>query len=132
MERRKFILSSAGLVACAGMSTSMARAAEAAARRAVAGELSAAGFSALLNQQFTVYGTARGATLELVKVKDAARPQPGLRQFTLHFKSETGLGLASGSYELEHASTGRMMMYLDADQRGRDAMLYRADFNLLE
>lgn len=134
MERRHFIVGGAGMLAAAGMSGAAAVAAEVAgeaARRAVAGEISAAGFSALLNQSFTVHGGLRGATLRLMKVTEAAE-RPGMRQFSLQFAGDGGAALGTGMHELEHAETGKLMMYLDAQKQGRDAMLYRADFNLLE
>lgn len=118
------------MLAAAGMSSAAAMAADAAAKRAVAGQLSAAGFSALLRQTFAVYGGERGATLLLVKVKEA-RAQPGMQQFSLHFSGDGAAALDSGMYELEHPQTGKLLMYLDAHKHGRDGVMYRADFNLL-
>ena len=131
MQRRQFIMSSAGMLAAAGMSSTAALAADAAARRALAGQLSAAGFSALLRQSFAVYGGERGATLQLVKVTEVPA-QAGMQQFSLHFSGDGGPALESATYELEHPQTGKMMMYLDAHKHGREAVTYRADFSLLQ
>lgn len=87
---------------------------------------SAAAFAALLNQAFTVYASARGITVQLVKVKEL---RPG--QFSVSFKGAAGEGLDSGTYEVEHAAIGNLPLYLDADKRGRSGVVYRADFNLL-
>lgn len=114
-----------GALACAGAGTG-ALAANAAGGQAAAGRLSASGFAALLNEQFNIYASARGITVQLFKVKEAG---PG--QFSICFKGASEDGLDSGTYEVEHASTGKMPLYLDANKRGRNGVVYRADFNLL-
>lgn len=129
MERRTFIMSSAGVLACAGMGAGTAAAANAAARHAVAGEISAAGFEALLHQKFTVHGEARRTSVELAEVSQVPGT-PGLQQFSLRFSGSPSGALDSGLYDVEHPKLGRLMVYLDARKAG-GGMLYRADFSLL-
>lgn len=109
-----------GVLAYAGAGTG------ATAANVVAGPFSASKFSALLNEQFNIYASARGITVQLVNVKEAG---PG--QFSISFKGASEDGLDSGTYEVEHASTGKMPLYLDANKRGKNGVIYRADFNLL-
>ena len=126
MQRRQFIVSGVGVMAYAG--AGMAGAAVAAAG-GIAGQMSAAGFSAMLHQPFNVYDTKRGVTVELVRVRQA--PGQGAGQFSLSFAGREGEVLDSGVYEVEHPATGKVMMYLDADKKGSKGVIYRADFNLL-
>jgi hypothetical protein len=127
MQRRQFIVSGIGMLAYAGVGTTAALAAEAVAGQGAAGQISAAGFRALLNQSFNIYDSVRGITVQLVKVKETARA----RQFTLSFKGAIEDALDSGTYEVEHAATGKLLLYLDANKRARNGVVYRADFNLL-
>ncbi len=128
MQRRQFIISGVGVAAYAGMGTAGALAAS--AGQGLAGQISAAGFSAMLHQDFNIYDSARGVTVQLVKVKQASGAH-GARQFSLSFRGAPEDGLDSGTYEVEHAATGKVMMYLDAAKRGKGGVTYRADFNLL-
>jgi hypothetical protein len=95
-----------------------------------AGQVSAAGFAALLKDSFNVYDRVRGISVQLVKVRQAAAA-PGTRQFSLTFAGSMADALPSGTYEVEHAATGKQLMFLDASGRGQHGVLYRADFNLL-
>jgi hypothetical protein len=121
MERRQFILSSAGALGCAGLSTAVAQTSAKAP--------GAAGFAALVGDWFNVYDSVRGVTVQLLKVKQA-KASPGTEQFSLSFSGSGGGALDSGTYEVEHAHTGKLLMYLVAHKAGKN-MLYRADFNLL-
>ena len=123
MQRRQFIASSMGALAYAGVGTGAMAASVVSGRAAVPG---AATFAALLNEAFTVYASARGITVQLVKVKEL---RPG--QFSISFKGAAQDGLDSGTYDVEHAAIGNLPLYLDADKRGRNGVVYRADFNLL-
>jgi hypothetical protein len=125
MQRRQFIISGIGAAAYAGLGATAALAAQGAAL-----QLNAASFATMLHQPFNVYDSARGVTVELVKVKEIAG-SPGLRQFSLSFKGRAEDGLETGTYEVEHAAIGKVLMYLDADKRGKQGVMYRADFNLL-
>lgn len=124
MQRRDFIASGLGVLACAGAST-MAFAARHGS--AVPG---AQGYAALLGEQFNIYDGVRGVSVRLVKVREAPA-QPGMQQFTLRFEGGRPGALPSGTYEVEHAATGKIGMFLDASAQGADTMLYRADFSLL-
>lgn len=126
MQRRQFIVRSMGVLAYAGTGTAVI----AAAGKGAAWHVSAAGFSAMLNQSFNIYDSVRGVTVQLVKVKEAAASRDGL-QFSLSFKGSEADGLDSGTYEVEHPATGKLLMYLDVDKHARKGALYRADFNLL-
>ena len=130
MQRRQFIVSGIGVIAYAGVGATAALAAEAVAGQGVAGQISAAGFRTMLNQSFNIYDSVRGITVQLVKVKETAG-SAGARQFTLSFKGAIEDALDSGTYEVEHAATGKLLLYLDADKRAKSGVLYRADFNLL-
>lgn len=121
MERRQFILSSASALACAGLSTAMAQ--------TPAKAPGAAGFAALVGESFNIYDSVRGMTVQLLKVKQA-KSSPGTEQFSLSFSGAGGGALDSGTYEVEHPQTGKLLMYLVAHKAGKN-MLYRADFNLL-
>jgi hypothetical protein len=100
------------------------------AAASAAGQRSAAGFEALLNESFMIFDGVRGISVALVKVKSRAAT-PGLRQFSLTFAGARADALASGTYDVEHAAAGRQPMYLDVSGRGEHGVLYRADFNLL-
>ena len=84
----------------------------------------------MLDESFTVYDSVRGIGVQLVKVRRGAS-EPGTRQFSLTFAGDKADALASGTYEVEHAATGKLLLYLDASPRGQNGVLYRADFNLL-
>lgn len=129
MERRTFIMSSAGMLACAGVSAGAAAAVNAAGRYALAGEISAEGFAALLHQPFTVHGNALPAQVQLAAVSRLPNT-PGLHQFSLQFAGGGGKGFDSGLYEIENPRMGRLMVYLDARRVGGE-VVYRADFSLL-
>lgn len=124
MQRRHFIASGIGMLAWAAGGGAIA------GSRSGAGALSAAGFSAMLNDTFTLYDRVRGVNVQLVKVRKGPA-SPGTRQFTLSFAGASADALTSGTYEVEHPATGKLLMYLDASRRGQQGMLYRADFNLL-
>ncbi len=127
MQRRQFIIAGIGTLAAVGMG---APAAGAARLQGAAGQVSAGGFSAVLNESFNIYDGARGVTVQLVKVKEIASAQ-GSRQFSLSFKGGLADGIDSGTYDVEHPAIGKVLMFLDASQRGKGAVMYRADFNLL-
>jgi hypothetical protein len=129
MERRTFIMSSAGVLACAGLGAGGAAAANAAARQAVAGEISAEGFAALLHQPFTLHGQLKRTSVQLAAVSQIPA-LPGLHQFSLQFSGTQGKDFGSGLYDIEHPRMGRLMVYLDAQTVGGQ-VLYRADFSLL-
>ena len=57
---------------------------------------------------------------------------PAMRNTACQSRVASTSALDSGTYEVEHQKTGRLMMYLDAHKRGADGLMYRADFNLLE
>lgn len=101
-------------------------AADALAGRAQGAALSAGAFSALLNHSFNIYASARGITVQLVKVKEVSAGQ-----FSICFRGAAEDGLDSGTYEVEHAAIGKMPLYLDANKRAKQGVVYRADFNLL-
>ena len=124
MQRRDFIASGLGALACAGIST-----AALAASHGGAGP-GAQAYAALLGEKFIVYDGVRGETVRLVKVRQAPA-QPGMQQFTLRFEGGRHGALPSGTYEVDHAATGKIDMFLDASARGADSVLYRADFSLL-
>jgi hypothetical protein len=125
MERRKFILGSAGVLACAAVPAGLAIAAQSGAPR-----FAADAYGAVLKQPFTVYDSVRGLQVTLVKIKQG-KATPGMQQFSLSFAGQAAGALDSGTYDVEHPQLGRQPMYLVAIKSGKD-MLYRADFNLLE
>jgi len=120
MERRQFIMSSAGALACAGMSPATALADS---------PMSAASFAAMVGDYFNIYDSVRGVTVQLVKVKPA-KESPGSQQFSLSFSGPLAFAFESGTYEVEHPGSGKQLMYLVAHKTGKNAF-YRADFNLL-
>lgn len=133
MQRRQFILAGSGLIGYLGAGSGAALAATAARSmisRAPQVALSAATFSAALNEQVNVYGGARGVTMVLSSVVQA-KPQPGLQQFAVYFSGRAADQLPSGSYEVEHGSFGKVALYLEASTDPAKAGSYRADFCLL-
>lgn len=124
MQRREFIAGGIGVLAWAGIGT----AAHAAGRAEMA--LDAQGFAALINEQFNIFDSVRGITVRLVKVKPGPAAA-GLQQFSLNFEGERAGALPSGTYEVEHALTGKTVLYLDASAHGQHVTRYRADFSLL-
>lgn len=132
MQRRQFILAGSGLIGYLGAGSGAALAATA-ARSMISRApeaLSAATFSAALNAQVNVYGGVRGVTMQLSSVVEA-KPQPGLQQFAVYFTGRAADQLPSGSYEVEHASFGKIALYLQASADPAKAGNYRADFCLL-
>ncbi len=128
MQRRLFIVSGVGAAAYAGMGTTAALAATALGGKGTV-SVNAQGFASLLNESFNIYDGVRGITVQLVKVQKA-RDHAG-QQFSLSFSGRSEDALASGTYEVEHGAVGKQMMYLDAQKRGAQSVVYRADFNLL-
>lgn len=123
MQRRDFLTTGIGLLACTGVGT-------AAAAERTGMTLSAQGFARLLNEPFHIFDSVRGVPVRLLTVSKG-REQPGVQQFSLSFEGERAGALPSGTYEVEHALTGKLSMYLDASPHGQYATRYRADFSLL-
>ncbi len=85
----------------------------------------------MLKETFYIYDGVRGISVQLVKVRQVAET-PGSQQFSLTFSGAQADALPSGTYEVEHALTGKQLMYLDASGGGAQGARYRADFNLLD
>ena len=139
MERRTFVLATGGLLGGSGLSgaAELAKARTAgiasiasigaAPAPAMAGS---AAYLPLVQERFNVYPGNRGVAMTLLRVK---RNFEGARgdQFTLTFALPAGQSLASGTYEVEHASLGKQTIYLQLAGSGPEGNYYRADFNLL-
>lgn len=123
MQRRKFMLAGGGALAYAGIGLPNALA----AKLARPNKISAAMFTALLNQSFNIYASVRGVSVQLVEVK-AGKSYGTHSQFSLKFAGAEGDVLPSGTYEVENASTGKLQMYLDASSNGAQGVNYRAQF----
>ena len=123
MLRRKFMLAAGGTLAYAGVGLPKALA----AKLVRSNKLSAAMFTALLNQSFNVYASVRGVSVQLVEVK-AGKSHPSHSQFSLKFTGVEGEALPSGTYEVDNASSGQLQMYLEASSNGAQGINYRAEF----
>ena len=141
MKRREILKMGGSSLALAGLGVTASvqaasKGAEAAATNGY--RWSRAGASALVGQQFWVNDPKQGAvSLKLEAVRATAKPPvalagaPASEQFSLYFAGTAGAGLAAGSYEFDHGSIGRFMLYLTPDKKRTGANVYRADFNLL-
>lgn len=88
--------------------------------------LGLASFSPLLNQNFNLYESRHGVTVQLTAVKNLPAPS-GSEQFTLTFTAPAGVDLNSGTYDVENAAIGMVPMYLERAAQGQ----LLAHFNLL-
>jgi hypothetical protein len=52
-------------------------------------------------------------------------------QFSVEFQAEPGVVFPEGIYHLEHASTGRLTLFLQPSERDSTGTYYEAPFNLL-
>ena len=80
------------------------------------GPLSRDVFRALVGEKFSLLLDNRAATLVLLKVEDAARPDD--HQFIVVFQGPRELNLLDGTYRVAHATAGTTLIYLRP--RGRD------------
>lgn len=136
MERRTFVLATGGLLGgsglCGAAELAKARTAGIASIGATPAPAMAgsAAYLPLVQERFNVYPGNRGVAMTLLRVK---RNFEGARgdQFSLTFALPAGQSLASGTYEVEHASLGKQTIYLQLAGSGPEGNYYRADFNLL-
>ncbi|MYM90304.1 hypothetical protein GTP91_24420 [Rugamonas sp. FT82W] len=136
MERRTFVLATGGLLGGSGLcgAAELAKARTAAIASAGAAPVPALAGSAaylpLVQERFNVYPGNRGTAMTLLSVKRHFETARG-DQFSLTFAVPASQSLASGAYEVEHASLGKQTMYLQLAGNGPEGNYYRADFNLL-
>ncbi|MYN21020.1 hypothetical protein GTP81_30230, partial [Rugamonas sp. FT107W] len=105
-------------------------AAVAGAAPAVPALAGSAAYLPLVQERFNVYPGNRGVAMTLLSVKRHFETARG-DQFSLTFAVPAGQSLASGAYEVEHASLGKQTFYLQLAGSGPEGNYYRADFNLL-
>jgi hypothetical protein len=127
--RREFVIAAAaGVVACQPTVCALAREQE--AQRAAAGLPHRAAFEALAGQAFGITtATGRRTRLSLAAVHGRDL-DPGHEQFSLVFRAPPGPALAAGRYSLDHARTGRFVLWLEPSGQRDDARRYRADLSL--
>lgn len=138
MERRTFVLATGGLLGSSGLcgAAELAKAKSAAIVGAAPVPMPApalagsAAYLALVQERFNVYPGSRGTAMTLLNVKRRFESARG-DQFSLTFAVPASQSLASGAYEVEHASIGKQTMYLQLAGSGPEGNYYRADFNLL-
>ncbi|WP_332854089.1 DUF6916 family protein [Duganella sp. S19_KUP01_CR8] len=137
MERRTFVLATGGLLGgsglCGAAELSKAKLAPLPGISAGIAATPAAGSAAylpLLQERFNVYPGGRGMAMTLLSVKRSFESAKG-DQFSLTFAVDASQSLASGVYEVEHASVGKQTVYLQRSGNGPEGNYYRADFNLL-
>ncbi len=134
MERRTFVIATGGMLGgsglCGAAELAKARTAPVAGIGAAAAPAGSAAYQALLQQRFNVYPGSRGIPMTLLSVKRQFESARG-DQFSLTFAVPAGQSLASGAYEVEHASIGKQTIYLQWSGNGPEGNYYRADFNLL-
>jgi hypothetical protein len=135
MQRREFVVATGGLMV-AGLGQAAVPQARPIAAPARAQLVPAAlprsvflfdsnHYAGLLQQTFNVYESKRGVAMQLTALENLPSA-PGQQQFTLTF-SAPGVTLRSGTYDVEHASTGITPLYLEAAAPGT----WLAHFNLL-
>lgn len=134
MERRTFVIATGGLLGSGGLcgAAELAKAGTApvAGIGAAPAAAGSAAYLALLQERFNVYPGNRGIAMTLLSVKRQFESARG-DQFSLTFAVPAGQSLASGAYEVEHASIGKQTIYLQLSGNGPEGNYYRADFNLL-
>jgi hypothetical protein len=130
MKRRDILRAGASSLALAGMIG--AAAPQAAAADASSFAWSHATALALVGQQFWLnHPELRAIGLTLADVQaPATQGDPRMQQFSLVFASD-GARFAAGTYEIDHATLGRIMLFLAPAGSGAGAPRYRADFSLL-
>ena len=93
--------------------------------------MSKAKFEALLNSNFYVYESVRGASTLTLEAITERKSQRKLEQFSLKFRGSGVEPLATGTYQMEHPNSGRFLLHIE--RVGQDALgiYYRADLSLL-
>lgn len=131
MQRREFVIATGSLLAASGASLPAAAGTlpQPPLISVPAGlrVLNGATFQGLLNQNFNVYESKRGVTMQLSAVRTPDQATPGSEQFTLVF-SAPGVTLPNGTYQVEQSAIGMTAMYLQQGEPGQN--LYLAHFNL--
>lgn len=137
MERRTFVLATGGLLGSSGLcgAAELSKARSAPVAGIAAGNVApavagSAAYLPLVQERFNVYPGNRGMAMTLLSVKRSFVDARG-DQFSLTFAVAAGQTLASGTYEVEHASIGKQSIYLQRSGDGPEGNYYRADFNLL-
>lgn len=130
MKRRDILRAGASSLALAGMIG--AAAPRAAAADATSFAWSHAAALALVGQQFWLnHPDLRAIGLTLAEVQaPATQADPRMQQFSLVFASD-GARFAAGTYEIDHATLGRFMLFVDVVGNTAGAPRYRADFSLM-
>ncbi|NHZ42240.1 DUF6916 family protein [Massilia aquatica] len=130
MKRRDILRAGASSLAFAGMMG--AAAPQAAASAATPFAWSHASALALVGQQFWLnHPELRAIGITLAEVQTpATQDDPRLRQFSLVFASD-GARFAAGTYEIDHATLGRFLLFVAPAGNAAGAPRYRADFSLM-
>ncbi|MDQ1830018.1 DUF6916 family protein [Massilia scottii] len=134
MKRRDILRAGASSIAFAGM---LGAAAPQAAATTASGGASAFAWShatalALVGQQFWLnHPELRAIGLTLAEVQTpAASADPRLQQFSLVFSSD-GARFGAGTYDIDHATLGRFMLFVAPAGMDAATPRYRADFSLM-
>lgn len=125
MQRREFVMATGGLMVAGLGQAAVPQARLMAALPRSVYRFDSSHYAGLLQQTFNVYESSRGVAMQLTALHTVPSA-PGQQQFTLTF-SAPGVTLRSGTYDVEHASTGITPLYLEAAAPGT----WLAHFNLL-
>jgi len=133
MKRREFLAGYGSALLASSIGLSLAAPAQGAAKglAPLSGPLGKEQFTAYINQHFWVHAqNHRQSELTLVAVTEGT-PRPKHREFALTFAGRETEPLGAGTYNFEHASSGRFQLYLEPAGQGPQGLYYRADFSLL-
>jgi uncharacterized protein DUF6916 len=132
MTRRRFTSMAVALVTLApprSWGTSAADPKVTPDRGSLEGPLSRDVLRALVGQELSLLLPNRPATLVLLRVEDAARPDGG--QFSVVFQGAPDLELLDGTYRVTHMTAGTTDLHLRPKGRDDRFTYYEAAFNLL-
>ena len=130
LTRRRFTYALMSLVAAASRSSGANAADPKATAQGVSleGALSRDVFRALVGQEFSLLLANRAATLVLLRVDDAARPDGS--QFSVVFQGPPDLKVLEGTYGVTHVTAGTTLLYLRPTGRDGRYNYYEAPFNV--
>jgi hypothetical protein len=129
LSRRQFARVLSGVLVLGWAGGTAAHAADGRPAASLEGPLTLEVFRALVGEEFSVLLSNRAATLVLVRVDDAGRPNSG--QFVAVFEGGRDLALGDGTYRVTHATAGTTMLYLRPGGSHDGHSLYEAPFNVL-
>jgi hypothetical protein len=132
MKRREFLTGYGSALLASSIGLSLAATARSATTSLppLSGPLGEEQFTAYINQHFWVHNQNRQSELTLVAVTEGT-PRPKHKEVSLTFAGPETESLDAGTYNFEHASSGRFQLYLEPAGQGPQGLYYRADFSLL-